>query len=136
MYCVKKLTIKIDTNMRYRKRNTIVKTHSAMNFRPATGHTIRRMTVKSRVQGRESSICSLPRTRQTIMRFDLRCLSKVCSYMYVIPIIKNEQKIMYTCIKGIIKHLTFKSVYLQNQFVSISVTLSKERMLRSWSTYR
>lgn len=70
-------------------RNTIVTTHSAMNNRPATGHTIRRMTGNSSVP--ESFICSLPRTRQTIMRFDLRCLSKVCSYMYVKLITKYEQ---------------------------------------------
>lgn len=63
-----------------------------MNNRPATGHTIRRMTGKSSVPGRESPICSLPRTRQTIMRFDLRCLSQVCSYMYVKLIIKYEKK--------------------------------------------
>lgn len=52
-------------------------THSAINNRLATGHTIRRMTVKSSVPRGVTSICSVPRTRQTIMRFDLRCLSKV-----------------------------------------------------------
>lgn len=57
--------------MRYRKRNTTVTRHSEMKNRPATGHTISRMTVKSSVPGGETSIRSVPRTRKMVITFDL-----------------------------------------------------------------
>lgn len=70
-------------------------THSAMNNRPATGHTIRRRTVKSIVPGKETSICSVPRVRQTIIMFDLRCLSKVC----------------FTCMSTLLSNMSKKYIY-------------------------